>query len=135
MKFHLTQTLNNLFKGYGPGYVQLNEERYEHNLVVLPDRIVPNWAENGFSGLTPEDFSRLLEYRPEIVVFGSGSRLRFPHPRLTAALSSAGVGLEVMDTPAACRTFNILIGEDRRALAAILLEHDPEQPPPSTPAA
>lgn len=54
-------------------------------------------------------------------MFGAGARLRFPHPRLTAALTNAGIGVEVMDTGAACRTYNVLLSEDRRVLAAVLL--------------
>src|SRR5438552_14703904 len=103
MKFHLAQTTSNVFKACGPGYVQVNAERYEQSLIVLPDRIEPNWAPAGFAGLVPSDFEHLLAFEPEIVVFGSGTRLRFPHPRLTAALASARIGLEVMDTAAACR--------------------------------
>ena len=66
-------------------------------------------------------FRSLLDWEPEIVVFGSGGSFRFPHPRLTQSLTTARVGLEVMDSHAACRTFNVLAGEGRKVLAAILL--------------
>ena len=84
--------------------------------LVLSDVSLP-----GFDGLSAEDFAALLEYTPEVVVFGAGARLRFPQPRLTAALTNAGIGVEVMDTGAACRTYNVLLSEDRRVLAAVLL--------------
>ena len=121
MKFHLTQTSSNLFKAHGPGFVQVNEGRFEQNVLVLADQIVPGWAPAGFAGLTDADFESLLSYRADIVVLGTGSRQQFPHPRLTAPLMKAGVGLEVMDTPAACRTYNILLGEGRNVVAALFL--------------
>src|SRR5262249_48695478 len=122
MKFHLTQTSSNLFKAHGPGFVQVNDERFEENVLVLADQVVPGWAPAGFAGLTDAGFEALLHYPAQIVGPGEGSRQHFPHPRLTAPLMKAGVGLEVMDTPAACRTYNILAGEDRRVLAAILVD-------------
>lgn len=122
MKFHLTQSSSNQFTGYGPGYVQVNQERYETGLIVQADRVVSPWASGGFAALAANDFAQLLELKPAIVILGTGTTQRFPHPRLIAPLAAARIGLEVMDTPAACRTFNILVGEDRNVLAAILLE-------------
>jgi uncharacterized protein len=116
-----------MFTASGAGFVEVNRERYSAGLIVLPDRVVPNWGEAGFAALGADDFAQLLAYDPEVVVFGSGSTLRFPHPRLLAPLAHARVGVEVMDTRAACRTFNILVGENRRAVAAILIE-DPRKP-------
>jgi uncharacterized protein len=122
MKFHLTQSQNLMFTASGPGYVEINRERYEGGLIVLPDRVVTGWGAAGFAGLNAADFAQLVQYKPEIVVLGTGAKQQFPHPRLTVALAEARIGVEVMDTAAACRTFNILVGEDRRALAAILIE-------------
>ena len=65
------------------------------------------------------DFARLLDYEPEIVLLGTGDVQRFPHPRLLAPLGEAHVGIEAMDTSAACRTFNILVAEGRRVAAAL----------------
>src|SRR5438876_10855896 len=122
MKFHLTQTAANLFTGHGPGYVAVNGQRYEQGLLVLSDQVIPGWGEAGFERLESADLQGLLEFKPEIIVLATGKRIRFPHPRLTAPLMAAGTGLEVMDTAAACRTFNILIGEDRRVVAAIVAD-------------
>lgn len=109
----------NLFTGYGPGHVMINAVRHEGNLIVTADQAQP-WFEGGFDALDEPDFARLLELRPEVVLFGSGPSLRFFHPKLSAALTAAGIGVEVMDTAAACRTFNILLAEDRRVVAALL---------------
>jgi uncharacterized protein len=75
-----------------------------------------------FDDLSADDFTFLKELKVEIVLLGTGARQRFPHPRLTAALAQAGIGLEVMDVQAACRTYNILVAEERKVAAALLFE-------------
>jgi len=121
LKLHLSNISGiNLFTGYGEGYVMVNRQRYAQNLVVLGDRIVSDWQPGGFDDLSAEDFSRLAGLKPEIVLLGTGARLRFPHPELTRALYEARIGLEVMDLKAACRTYNILAAEERKVAAALL---------------
>ena len=122
MKLQLEQAAGRcVFTGYGSGYVTVNHTRHERAIVVTPDAVEP-WDVSAFSSLEPAHFDRLLAHVPEIVLLGTGAQLRFPAHALTRPLAAARVGLEVMDTPAACRTFNILIGEGRRVLAAILIE-------------
>jgi uncharacterized protein len=101
--------------------VRIGGTEYRENLVLTPGTIVPAWAAGGFDGLADSDFADLLPHKPEVVLFGAGAAIRFPHPRLTRALTDAAVGIEVMDTPAACRTFNILAAEGRAVVAALLL--------------
>jgi uncharacterized protein len=112
-------TALNTFTGYGEGYVLVNGERHETNLVVLPERLVP-WSAASFDALAESDFESLLELGPEIVLLGTGPRQRFPHPRLTRALAARRIGVEAMDLQAACRTYNFLMAEDRRVAAALL---------------
>jgi len=107
------------FTGYGEGYVMVNGTRHAANLIVLPERIEP-WPVADFDALAEEHFALLAALKPEVVLLGTGSRLRFPHPRLTAPLARARIGLEVMDLQAACRTYNILMAEERRVAAALL---------------
>jgi len=121
MKLHLSSVSGvNLFTGYGEGYVMINRQRHDQSLVVLRDRLVPGWQPAGFDALDAGDFARLAELKPEIVLLGTGERLRFPHPELTRALTEARIGLEVMDIRAACRTYNILAAEERNVAAALL---------------
>lgn len=121
MKLHLSNPSGiNAFTGYGEGYVMVNRQRYEHSLVVLHDRILTEWQPAGFDQLSAADFAQLADLRPEIVLLGTGARLRFPRPELTRALIEARIGLEVMDIQAACRTFNILAAEERKVAAALL---------------
>jgi uncharacterized protein len=109
----------NTFTGYGEGYVIVNGERRNSSLVVMADRIEA-WRPAAFERLSAEDFTFLRQLGVEIVLLGTGPRQRFPHPRLTRALAEAGIGIEVMDVQAACRTYNILVAEERRVAAALL---------------
>ena len=122
MKLHASRPSGvNTITGYGEGYVMVNGERRSSSVVVLPDRIEP-WPAAGFDSLTDDDFQFLKQLGAEIVLLGTGPRQRFPHPRLTAELARAGIGLEVMDLQAACRTYNILVAEERKVAAALLFE-------------
>lgn len=120
MKMHQALGLGkNLFTGYGTGHVLINGEQHDGHLLVAPDSVTA-WDADGFDALEERHFSAILALQPEVVLFGSGASLRFVHPRLFAALTNAGIGVDVMDTQAACRTFNILMAEDRRVVAALL---------------
>ena len=122
MKLHLTPNAGlHLFSGYGPGYVSVNQVRYEKCVVVTPDS-VSEWAVAGFETLQPGDFGFIARLKPEIVILGTGARQRFPGAELAPALAAGGVGVEVMDSRAACRTYNILAAEGRKVAAAIILE-------------
>lgn len=123
MKLQLSQIGTEAhFTGYGAGYVSVSGQRYEHHLVMVPGHAPGRWEVGGFDTLAAADFEALLAYSPELVVFGSGARLRFPRPELTRPLMQASVGVEVMDTGAACRTYNILLSEGRKVVAVILLD-------------
>ena len=121
MKFHLSTSQGNVFTGHGADYVRLGVIEYRENLLVTPERIVTAWAPGGFEALTEVDFAAIAALEPEVALLGTGATLRFPNARLTRPLIDAGIGLEVMDTPAACRTFNILAAEGRKVVAAVLL--------------
>jgi len=120
MKFHLTPAAGHVFTAYGRGYVEIDGVRHAGNLLVTADTIEDGWVPGGFEALTPDTFAGLLRLRPEIVVLGTGASIRFPHPRLTAPLAAARIGVEVMDVQAACRTFNVLTAEGRKVLAALI---------------
>jgi len=113
----------NAITGYGPGYIEINGVRHAGNL-ILATASVQRWDVSGFDQLRPEDFEPVLQSSPELVLLGTGLRHRAVHPLLTAFLARAGVGLEVMDTRAACRTFNILAGDGRRVVGAMLQEEE-----------
>ena len=122
MKFHLQAPAANVVTALGPGWVRIGETEHRENLVLTPDAIATGWAPAGFGALAAEDFAALLQHAPALVLLGTGARQQFPHPRLTDALARARVGVEVMDTRAACRTFNILVAEGRRVVAALIVD-------------
>jgi len=109
----------NTFSGYGDGYVLVNGQRFGTNLIVTPEQLLP-WNAAGFDALTEADFEALAGLNLEILLLGTGPKQRFPHPRLTRALAAKRIGVEAMDLQAACRTYNILMAEERRVAAALL---------------
>ena len=111
----------NTFTGYGEGYVLVNGRRHQSSLIVMADQVLA-WDAVSFESLTEKNLDDLKDLGAEIVLLGTGPTQRFPHPRLTAALARAGIGVEVMDVQAACRTYNILVAEERKVAAALLLE-------------
>lgn len=121
MKLHADKADLYAITAYGEGWVAINGERHTCSLVLSSTGGVLPWACTRFDELTATHFDSLLTGRPELVVFGSGSRLRFARPALLQALMAQRVGVETMDTAAACRTYNILAGEGRRVTAALLI--------------
>lgn len=114
----------NLVRAYAPGEIQVGETVLHRSCLLRADLLVTDWRPQTLQELTAEDLDAVLALEPEIVVLGSGIRQRFPDPQLLAKLLSRGIGCEVMDTGAACRTYNVLVSEDRRVVAALLLQDD-----------
>jgi uncharacterized protein len=122
LKLHRSQnSRRNAFTAYGQGYVAVNGVRYENSLIVMPDRIAEDWQVQNFESLVQDDIEVLAALRPELVLLGTGDVLRFPDPQLLLCLTHAGIGAEVMDTRAACRTYNILAEEGRDVAAALII--------------
>lgn len=107
---------------YGPGWIAVAGERITHSVLLQMGGAREAWACERFEQLSSALFEPLVRNAPELVVFGSGARLRFPRPAWIRPLIEAGIGVETMDTIAACRTYNILAGEGRRVIAALLIE-------------
>ena len=109
--------------GYGAGWIAVDGERIEHSVVVSSSGFRIDWQCAAFGDLTAGHFARLADIDTELVVFGSGERIRFPAPAWLAPLISKRIGIETMDTKAACRTYNILSGEGRKVVVALLIEN------------
>lgn len=123
MKIHLeTGQGRNIVRAYAAGEVTINQQVYHSSLILLPEHIIGEWQPRTVEDLGEGDFQMMAKLKPELAILGTGSRLRFPPPRLTRPLVDAHIGLEVMDTAAACRTYNILMAEGRVVLAALLIE-------------
>jgi len=124
MKLHLNADANQLlFTGYGDDHVLINGHRHEASLLLTAQGVeVAPWAGLDFSALTAAHFEWVARRELDILLLGTGARLRFPHPALTRSLVDARIGLEVMDIGALCRTYNILVSEGRSVGAAVLIE-------------
>jgi uncharacterized protein len=109
------------FTAYGDDYIAVNGKRYNTNVALLPGQMLAEWTSASFEMLTEADFAKLAALAPEILLLGTGKTLRFPTPELLQPLMAARIGFEVMDTHAACRTYNILAAEGRKVAAAILI--------------
>ena len=125
MKFHLQMgDGDHIIRGYGPGQITVDRDIYRASIVVLPQRIIEDCLPRQFHELAATHFETLAGLEPELVILGTGRHLHFPPPQITTCLMDASIGLEVMDTAAACRTYNILMGEGRRVVAALLMIED-----------
>jgi uncharacterized protein len=120
---HLAGT--NAITRHDPGALWVGNQRFDRSLLVPWRGEVKSWAPARVDQLTAEDFEAVLAMKPELVIFGSGPRLRFVSPSLLRSLIERGIGVETMDTHAACRTYNVLVAEGRSAVAALLLEPAP----------
>ena len=123
MKIHLEDTSGRYrIRAYGPGHVTVNQTVCTRSLIISPERLIADWAPQTLAELAAGHVAELLALAPEVVLLGTGRALRFPAPEVMAALARAGIGHEIMDTGAACRTYNILMGEGRRVAAGLLIE-------------
>jgi len=122
MKFQPEKTDQTLITAVDSSGLYIGQERITQSLVLGSHGERFNWQINRFGDLTAEHFKKLGESTPELVIFGSGAKIKFPHPKLIATLMQERIGVETMDTPAACRTYNILAGEGRHVIGAFLIE-------------
>jgi len=116
------QSSQNTITGYGIGFLEVNQTPYSHALIVQPEGEVLAWPVEEIQDLSEDHFSMISALLPELVIVGTGKRQVFLNPKILQPLIKAKIGFEMMDSQAACRTYNILMGEGRKVLAAILLE-------------
>ena len=112
----------NTIHRHDAGRVVVGPSAYTHSLIVPWVGDVVDWQLRHFDDLQPAHFDRLAALQPELVIFGSGTRLRFPPPALLRALIERRIGVETMDTAAACRTYNVLVSERRSVVAGLIVE-------------
>jgi len=122
MKLHSDDTQQyQTVTGYDTGAVEINAQRFDYSLIVLPEVAPRPLNAVRFEDLTAEHFDAIAQDKPDVVIVGTGERQRFIHPRLTASLAQARIGVECMDSAAACRTYNILMGEGRKVTLALIV--------------
>ena len=123
MKLHQQNTSNlNTIRACEPGRIRINDQFYDNSLLVTAEIIDKDWAVNKPEDLTVEIIEELLKHLPEVIIIGTGMNHHLLDPMLTLTATQQGTGLEIMTTEAACHTYNILLGEDRKVLAALIVE-------------
>lgn len=122
MKLHSTPTQHyQTVTAYDDNGVEINAVRFDYSLVVMPEIPPQPWPPTSFDSLSPEHFQQIEAAAPDVVILGTGKRQRFVHPKLTAGLTARSIGVECMDSQAACRTYNILMAEGRKVALALIL--------------
>jgi len=122
MKFHLDAPGSvNLIRGYGPGQLRVREQVHSTSVILTATTIVSPWRPASAQDLVIDDFEPLLGLGVDVVLLGTGPRQHFPDPQVLRVLYERQIGIEVMDTSAACRTFNVLVAEGRPVAAALIV--------------
>jgi uncharacterized protein len=123
MKFSLDQpSAAHVVRAYGPGMLRIGERSYDTSLIVTATTLIERWRPRRIEDLEPGDLEPVFALGPEVLLLGSGLSQKFPGRGILAALYESRVGFEIMDTGAACRTYNVLVAEGRRAAAALIVE-------------
>lgn len=122
MKLNLeSQTAVQLVRAYSPGQLRIGEYLWRESIIIASASPPRSWRPRSMLELQAADLAPLLELRPEVLLFGSGPRQQFPERALLADLYASRIGFEIMDTGAACRTYNVLLGEGRAVAAALMV--------------
>jgi uncharacterized protein len=108
-------------RAYQAGKIQVNQTWFEHSIIIAPEKLISDWPPQTLNDLQTEHFSAIIELNPTLVILGSGNTLIFPSPALLAPFYNKQIGVEIMDTSAACRTYSILAAEGRNVVAALLI--------------
>lgn len=110
-----------VIRAYTNSAVTINNHEYHNSLLVANHTLQPDWPVQQIDQITPQHWQQILELQPQVIIIGTGERIHFPHPSTYAAVIERGIGVEFMDSMAACRTYNILLSEDRSVVAGIIL--------------
>ena len=112
---------NYQIRSYQPGQVQVNDQFYNNSIIIVPGKLIADWQPQTISELTHEHLAMIVELHPTILILGTGAQLQFPDIAIYGPLISQGIGVEVMNTRAACRTYNALTAENRNVIAALII--------------
>ncbi|MCP4925944.1 MAG: hypothetical protein GY916_08375 [Gammaproteobacteria bacterium] len=121
MQLDREQSGGNIIRSFSAGELHINDAVFTNHVIVSTDTIIENWSPQGIMNLSLADFSEVLSGAPEVIVFGTGITQTFPPGALVTDILRQGIGFEIMDTAAACRTFNVLTTERRNVIAALLV--------------
>ncbi len=114
-------TGTNVIRAFSDDTIEINNKPYQQSLVVCSYLLIENWDVSHIDEITPQHWQELLQHKPELIIIGTGKMISFPHPATYAVAINKGIGVEFMDSAAACRTYNVLVSENRQVLAGIIL--------------
>ena len=109
-------------RAYKPGQIQVNDQVYTRSLIITSQKLMPDWRPAHISALTKDDLAIIKTLHPTILLIGTGTTLQFPPLALYGDLINHGIGVEIMNTSAACRTYNVLTAEERNVVAALIIQ-------------
>ena len=123
MKIELDSSLTHPYRinSYEQGSVVIGEERFVTSLIITPSIVINNWPPQTFTDIATHHLDQVIEMKPELILLGTGCKQHFPDADLVLSASKLNIGIEVMDTGAACRSYNILLQEGRNVAAALLM--------------
>ncbi|RDH85288.1 MAG: hypothetical protein DIZ80_02405 [endosymbiont of Galathealinum brachiosum] len=111
----------NVIRSFTENTIDVNSQTYSNSLIVGNNLLIADWGIKHIDELTPENWQELVQHKPEVILIGTGKSLTFPHPSSYATAIELGIGVEFMDSGACCRTYNVLVSEDRVVIAGIIL--------------
>ena len=111
----------NIVQAYSEGSLIISNHEYKNSLILSPEKIFEDWPLDSITDLKHESLSQIISMQPEIVIIGTGKELVFPSKDVLSPLTDAYIGTEIMDTGAACRSYNFLVGEGRKVVAALMI--------------
>jgi uncharacterized protein len=117
----MAQTLYRI-RSYSPGRLVINDREYNESLIITPTQLITGWAVTSHNRLSPQSFEPILALKPDVLLVGTGVQHHFIPAALYQALSLQRIGVEVMSTHAACRTYNALMSEGRQVAAALIVD-------------
>ncbi|HET7395942.1 MAG TPA: Mth938-like domain-containing protein [Gammaproteobacteria bacterium] len=110
-----------VIRAYAPGRINVNDVLISRSFILSPNRLLEDWTPQQYGDITLDSLQAALELKPEILIIGTGPTLHFPEASIMADIQRRGIGLEILDTAAACRTYNVLVSENRSVVAALLM--------------
>ena len=122
MQLDLEKGSGIFIRSFSAGKLHVNNQIIDRHVILTADEIILDWAPAPMENLSITDFALALQRSPEVILFGTGAAQQFPNTQLITDIMRQGIGFEIMDTAAACRTFNVLAAEQRRVVAALLLQ-------------
>ncbi|MBI4005804.1 MAG: Mth938-like domain-containing protein [Gammaproteobacteria bacterium] len=109
---------------YKKGLISINGIKYSSSLIITPAQLIPDWPPQRFTDLATQHIEQITALAPEIIIIGTGNKICFLPPELVSLIGNLNIGVEVMDTGAACRCYNLLIGEGREVAAGLIVIED-----------